>query len=246
MNAYQADLHIHTVVSPCAQVEMIPPLIVAAAQAAGLDIIAVADHNCCENAEAVMKAAEGSALRVLPGLEVQSVEGVHLLCLFDDIEPALAMQEAVYAALPDVPGAGKFAEEQFVVDAEGEFVRFCEKPVSLPARMEIEEVFRKAVGLGGICIPSHIDRSGTGICGVLGMMPEEPRFEAVEVSANLAPDVARAKYPSIGGLPVIQSSDAHWLDAIGEKRTVFHLERRSLAELAKALRGEGGRSVQNA
>ncbi len=246
MNAYQADLHIHTVASPCGQVEMIPPLIVEAARMAGLDIIAIADHNCCENAEAVLKAAEGSALRVLPGLEVQSVEGVHLLCLFDVMEPALAMQELVYSSLPDVPKAAKFAREQFVVDAEGEFVRFCEKPISLPVRMDIEQVFRQVERLGGICVPSHIDRPGTGICGVLGMMPDEPRFEAVEISANLTLESARARYPSIGGLPIIQNSDAHWLEAVGEKRTVFHLEHRSLAEIIKALRGEDGRRIENA
>ncbi len=239
-------MHIHTVVSPCAQVEMIPPLIVAAAQAAGLDLIAVTDHNCCENAAAVLKAAEGSALRVLPGLEVQSVEGVHLLCLFEAVEAAQEMQEAVYSALPDIPGAAKFADEQFAMDADGEFVRFCEKPISLPTRLEIVEVWERAEELCGICIPSHIDRPGTGICGVLGIMPQEPPFEAVEISCNLNVEAARAKYPSIGGLPIVQSSDAHWLSAVGQARTVFRLERRSLAEMRKALRGEDGRAVCSA
>jgi hypothetical protein len=93
INRYEADLHIHTVLSPCGMVEMIPPLIVAAAQMAKLDIIGIADHNCCENAGAVIEAARESGIKVLPGMEAQSVEGVHLLCLFDELEAALAMQE---------------------------------------------------------------------------------------------------------------------------------------------------------
>jgi PHP family Zn ribbon phosphoesterase len=243
---YEADLHIHTVASPCGMVEMIPPLIIAAAQMAGLDMIAIVDHNCCENAGAVIEAAEGSGIRVLPGMEVQSVEGVHLLCLFDDLEQAHEMQESVYSSLPDVPGAARFIDEQFVVDAAGEFVSYCDRPISLPTRMEIETIWQQADRLGGMCIPSHIDKSGTGICGVLGMMPEEPVFEAVEISANLTPEVARVKYPSVGDLPIVQDSDAHWLDAIGEKRTAFLLEHRSLSEIRKALRGEGGRRPENA
>lgn len=243
IHRYEADLHIHTVASPCGMVEMIPPVIVAAAQMAGLDIIAVTDHNCCENAGAVIEAAQGSGIRVLPGIEAQSVEGVHLLCLFDDLDAALGLQELVYAALPDVPGAGRFTKEQFVVDAQGEFVRFCEKPVSLPTSMDIEEIWERAQGLGGWCIPSHIDRSGTGICGVLGMMPEKPRFAAVEVSHHLTPTAARVRYPSIADLPVICCSDAHWPDAVGERRTVFHMEHRNLVEIGKACEGVGGRHL---
>lgn len=246
IHKYEADLHIHTVASPCGMVEMIPPLIVAAAQMAGLDIIAIADHNCCENAAAVMEAASECGIKVLPGMEAQSVEGVHLLCLFENIEQAQEMQDIVYSALPDLPGATKFVDEQFVVDANGDFVSYCRRPISLPTGLEIEEIWEQVDGLGGLCIPSHIDRSGTGLCGVLGMIPESPRFEAVEISANLTPDAARVKYPSVGDLPIIRSSDAHWLDAIGEKRTVFHVEHRSLAEIRMALRGEDGRSVENA
>src|ERR1017187_7839374 len=99
---YQADLHIHTLLSPCAELEMIPSLIVAAAEQAGLDMIGIADHNSCENAAAVVEASRGSGVKVLPGMEAQSVEGVHLLCLFDRVDDALAWQEIIYAELPPV------------------------------------------------------------------------------------------------------------------------------------------------
>ena len=91
LNAYGADLHIHTLLSPCAELEMIPSLIIEMALMAGLDIIGIADHNSCENAAAVMEAGAGSAVKVLPGLEVQSVEGVHFLCLFDALDAGAAI-----------------------------------------------------------------------------------------------------------------------------------------------------------
>lgn len=225
---------------------MIPSLIVASARQAGLDIIAITDHNSCENAGSVMEAAECSGVRVLPGLEVQSVEGVHLLCLFDSLDEAMRLQEAVYASLPNVAGARKTVEQQFIVDARDEFIAFCERPIWLPTSMDVDEVFERVGQLNGILIPSHIDRLGTGMCGVLGMLPETPVFDAVEVSANLSVTEARGIYPSIAGRPVLQNSDSHWLSAIGQRRTVLHLEHRSIEEIRRACRGEGGRRVGNA
>lgn len=246
MTRYSADLHIHTLLSPCAEIEMIPSLIVEAARIAGLDIIGIADHNSCENADAVVEAARGSSVKVLPGMEVQSVEGVHLLCLFDSVEQAEQMRETVYDRLPNIAVSERQYKQQMVVDSVADFVKYVTKPISLPTSMEIDEVFERAYTLGGILIPSHIDRHETGLCGVLGMLPETPVFEAVEVSQNITTQEARAKYPSIGPLPVFHGSDAHWLSAIGERRTMLYMESRTVEEIRLACRGEGGRRVADA
>ena len=245
VNSYQADLHIHTLLSPCGEIEMIPSLIVETAARAGLDIIGIADHNSCENAGAVIDAAEGTGVKVLPGLEVQSAEGVHLLCLFDSTERALELQDAVYSNLPGMP-VGKLAQEQMIVDSRGEFVGYCERHLSLPTRLSIDDLWNRVGSLNGILIPSHIDRTGTGLCDILGMVPDEPDFPAVEISRNLTPLEARATYPSIGDRTILCSSDAHWLSAIGESRTTFHVEHRSIAEIRLACRGESGRRVSHA
>lgn len=246
LSRFEADLHVHTLLSPCGEVEMVPSLIVAAAQAAGLDLMAVADHNSCENAGAVIRAAEGSGLRILPGLEAQSVEGVHLLCLFDELDAALTMQKAVYESLPEPPGAHRLYKEQMVVDEHDEFAGYCERPISMPTSLEIIEIWRLVEQIGGMVVPSHIDRMGTGMCGVLGMMPESPVFEAVEITANISVQEARAKYLRGMDCAVLHNSDAHWLSAIGQNRTVFHLERRSVSEIRLACRREGGRRVGDA
>lgn len=246
LRRYSADLHIHTLLSPCAEMEMLPSLIVEVAQSAGLDIIAITDHNSCDNAGAVIEAATGSSIKVLPGLEVQSLEGVHLLCLFDELESAIQMQEAVYASLPNLPVGDKIVAEQMIVDARDEFFGYCEKPLSLPAMIDMDAVYEQVMDLGGMLIPSHIDRRATGLCGVLGMLPESPEFDAVEISANMTVDEARDLYAGLNARPVFQSSDAHWLSAIGQRRTVLYMEHRTLDEIRKACKGEGGRRVGDA
>lgn len=240
---------------------MIPSLIVEAAVRAGLDIIGIADHNSCENAGAVIEASAGTGLRVLPGLEVQSMEGIHLLCLFDSIEQASELQAAVYASLPSPSPLGggsgwgpsgegdkwtKAFHEQIIVDGSDEFVSYCERHLSLPTSMDIDEVWQWVDDLNGILIPSHIDRHATGLCDVLGMVPDSPDFPAVEISRNLLLSEAKTAYPSIGDRAILCNSDAHWLSAIGEKRTMFHMEHRTVGEIKLACRGEEGRRVAHA
>ncbi len=97
---FPADLHLHTVLSACAEIEMIPPLIMRRARQLGLQLLAVTDHNSAENAAAMVEAGKHAGITVLPGMEVQTREEVHLICLFDDIEQVLEWQEHIYAHLP--------------------------------------------------------------------------------------------------------------------------------------------------
>src|SRR5512143_1389353 len=109
MSTYRADLHVHTVLSPCADVEMIPPLIVEEALQRGIRLLAITDHNATANIAAVQKAAAaasaaaGTELTILPGMELQTREEVHVLCLFDKLEQAFALQQWVDARLPEFP-----------------------------------------------------------------------------------------------------------------------------------------------
>ena len=101
MKKYRADLHVHTVLSPCAEVEMIPPLIVQKALELNIDLIAITDHNASANVYAVQRAAAGSNLKVLPGMEVQTREDVHLLCLFEELNQLDNWQSEVNKSLPN-------------------------------------------------------------------------------------------------------------------------------------------------
>ncbi len=105
LKCFYADLHIHTCLSPCADLTMSPKRIVEQAMAKKLDIIAICDHNSAENVHATLRTVSDKKITVLCGMEVTSTEEVHLLALFDEVKRVLNLQEIVYANL--TPGENK-------------------------------------------------------------------------------------------------------------------------------------------
>lgn len=240
MQSFRAELHVHTVLSPCAGVEMIPPLIVQEALKHGVRLIAITDHNASANIAAVMEAARGTELVVLPGMELQTKEEVHLLCLFDTLEQIDQWQKTVDALLPNIPNNIEYFGEQFVVDATGEFIRREERLLLNSANITLEEAAAQVTALGGLAIPAHIDRQANGLIAILGLIP--PGFEALEISRHITPEAARQKYPQVRGYALLQGGDVHLLDGfIGATHLI--LEKPTIPEIRLALLQAAGRSI---
>ncbi len=241
MNTYRSELHVHTVLSPCAGVEMIPPLIVSEALENGIQLIAITDHNASANIPAVMEAAQGTGLVVLPGMELQTKEEVHLLCLFDTLEQVATWQAKVDTLLPNLPNNIEYFGEQFVVDSTGEFIRREERLLLNSANITLDEAAAQVTALGGLAIPAHIDRQANGLIAILGLIP--PGFEALEISRHITPEAAQQKYPQVKGYPLLQSGDVHLLDGfIGTTRLT--VEKPTIPEIRMALAGQNGRKVE--
>jgi len=184
------DLHIHTVLSACAEVEMIPPLIVHRAQELGLDVIAITDHNCAANVAATIEAAARTDLTVLPGMEVQTREEVHMLCLFDTLEQVEAWDRTISAALPDAKNNEGFFGAQYVVDASGEYRYTEERLLATSTTLTVEQVVARVNDLHGICLPAHVNRPSFSILSNLGFVPPELPIAGIEVTP-LAQKVAK-------------------------------------------------------
>ncbi|MEW6441152.1 MAG: PHP domain-containing protein [bacterium] len=235
-----ADLHVHTVVSACAEVEMIPPLVVRRARELGVGLLAVTDHHSVENAGAVQEAAEPYGIRVLPGMEVQTREEVHVVCLFDELGQALGWQETIWSHLPDLPNRDEFFGPQYVVDATGEYVRTNERLLQTSTDLSFETVLERVQQQGGLALPAHVDRARFSLFANLGMIPLGVRLAGVEISPNISAAEAVRRFPSLAGLGMVQSGDAHRLDEM-TNRTQFRLAALTVAELKMALGGEQGR-----
>jgi len=235
-----ADLHIHTCLSPCGDLSMDPKRVVVKALKVGLDLIAICDHNSTGNCAAVMEAAEGLSLCVLPGCEICTAEEIHVVALFEDLKSARGLQGYLDAHLTGVNTPEVFGY-QIEADAEGQFTGECTDFLIGALDQGVTAVMEAVRQMGGLVICAHIDRPSFSVISQLGFMPPDLVPDAVEVTL---PGIQGA-FPlsHAAGFPVITASDAHFPEDVGRWVTLFDMKEPTFAELAMALRGEAGRGV---
>lgn len=220
---YFYDLHLHSALSPCGDEDMTPNNIVNMALLKGLDIIALSDHNSAGNLRAVAKAA-GSRLLVIPAIEVESAEEVHIVCYFPSVDRAEQFSEELKAQLPpienrpDIFGRQLYLNEQDEVTGEEHQLLVCASGLS------VEQVFSLTANYGGASVPAHIDRSSSSILSNLGFIPPDLPVSALEITAKSRAELEQ-KY---AGFRILTNSDAHYLEDIAEPEFSLDLEEKSI------------------
>lgn len=234
---FAVDFHIHSALSPCGDGDMTPSNIVNMALLKGLDIIAVTDHNSCSNLPAVMEVARENGLMVIPGMEVQTKEEVHILCLFKRMEGAMKFAEIVYNSLPDIKNNEEVFGLQLVFNRFDEIIKKEDRLLLSSTVLSVDDVFILVRGLGGVCIPAHVDRQGFSIITNLGFIPPGLKVRTIEISKKCTPADVFVKYPFLNKFNYIISSDAHYLQDISERDFFIELDCLSVSELFNKLEG---------
>jgi len=215
---------------------MTPNNIVNMACLKGLDIIAITDHNSAENVQAVIKSASGKKLVVVPGMEVETKEEVHLVCLFPSFDSALRMQDIIHAALPDRRNREDIFGRQLIMDEHDGILSESVRFLLTAANISIKDVVNAVLEMGGAVIPAHADRTSCSIISNLGIMPEYPDIKYLELSKGCSTKEFLQKYPYLYGYEFIKSSDAHRLGDILEREDFIDLPELSISCLLNALR----------
>ena len=243
MKLFRADLHIHSVLSPCGDLEMSPSNIVRAASEKGLDIIGITDHNTTRHADLVTKLAAREGIYVLPGSELTTKEEVHCLAFFENLEILGLFQNFIDLNLPDIQNNPAIFGYQVQVD-ENEQIVYEEKRLLFGALSKsIKEIETFVHSLNGLFIPAHIDRKKNSIYSQLGFMPANMNADALEISRVSDPGKFAENHPEISGYTILRSSDAHIPEAIGAAYTLFNIEKPDFDEIRQALQGINGRGV---
>lgn len=195
---------------------MSPAAIVEAAKAAGLDGLALTDHQSAKNAPAIAECARRAGIGCLFGAEVCTAEEVHTVALFDDLARAAELTDWIYAALPRRKNDPDTFGDQPVVSWDEEILEIEEKILAAPCARSIPEVADFVHARGGLYIAAHADRPNFSVFGSLGEIPEPysadgnaaPYFDAIELSRTADETQWR---PRLGDYAIIRSSDAHHL-----------------------------------
>ncbi len=236
------DLHIHTCLSPCGDLEMLPSKIVERARLLGLNAIGICDHNSAENVVVVKKAGEREGLATIGGIEITSREEVHILAFFDKEKDLFELQRIVYENLPGINDEEVFGK-QAVVDEYDKVLGFNERLLIGATGLSIEKIVDAIHSLGGLAIASHIDRERFSILGQLGFIPDTLDLDGLEVSPKTSLERERLKSFQALDFPIVTFSDAHTLEDIGKSSTYFLIKEININEIKKALSGEDGRSI---
>jgi PHP family Zn ribbon phosphoesterase len=244
MNEFRADLHIHTLLSPCADLEMTPANIVEKAAKSGLQIIGITDHNSTKNALLVKKLAQKHGVFVLTGAEVTTREEVHCLAFFEFENQLNEFQQFLDKYNTKIPNPAGHVVYQPVVDEHDYILELI--PNYLPAALKkgIGDVQKMVEKLNGIFIPAHVDRPSNGLFSQLGFVPPGLKFDAMGISRWTTEKDVRKHYVLGKEITLICNSDAHYLQQIGEIYTLFNMEEISFTEIKLALNQLNSRFVK--
>lgn len=243
LKIYKADLHIHTCLSPCADLYMTPKRIIATAIEKGIDIIAVCDHNSAENVPFAMRAGKKFGITVIGGMEITTSEEVHIVALFESYNSLLEMQYKVYQELEGENNEKLFGV-QAVVNEYDEVLSLNNKLLIGATKIPLKKTLQYIHKYEGIAICSHIDREAYGIIGKLGFIPPDLEIDAIELSPNANFNELIKTNSEIKNYPTLFSSDAHSLDQIGKTFTALLLACPSFEEIKLAVKELSSREIR--
>ncbi len=212
MPEFYYDLHMHSCLSPCGDMDMTPNNLVNMAKLLGLDVIALTDHNTSLNCEAAIKVGEQVGLLVIPGMELTTAEDIHAVCLFPDLDKALAFSSYVDEHRIKVRNKAEIYGRQVIMNENDEKVGEIEHLLLPASFIGIGEAYNKAREFGGICYPAHIERDSLSILSVLGEIDPYCGFRTAELADITKLPELRKQHPILDCMNIITCSDAHYLE----------------------------------
>ena len=224
MRKYYYDLHIHSCLSPCGDNDMTVNNIAGMGKLAGLDIMALTDHNSTKNLPAFFTACENYGVVALGGMELTTAEDVHIVCLFPTLKSAMNFGKTVENHRIKIKNKPEIFGEQRILDENDEIISLEENLLLNATTISIDESFILAKEYGGIAYPAHIDRESNGIIATLGTFPNEPDFTAAEIYNKDNLEQILKEYEVLNNKNIIFCSDAHYLDKIPDKSNYFEFE----------------------
>ncbi|MBQ3086303.1 MAG: PHP domain-containing protein [Clostridia bacterium] len=244
MNRYYYDFHIHSCLSPCGDNDMTPNNIAGMAALAGLQIVALTDHNTCKNCPAFYKAAKKNGIIPIAGMELTTAEDIHVVCLFPTLEDAMAFDAFVDTKRIRIKNRTDIFGEQLIMDENDAVIGSESDLLSNATVLTVEEVSEAVKPFHGVCYPAHIDREANGIIATLGTFPDTPFFACAEFHEKAKQTDYSQQYPIVAQKKLLVSSDAHYLWDIRDKDDYFEIDDEPYssdkvrAEVFRQLRGE--------
>lgn len=222
MKSYRYDIHIHSALSPCADILLSPNNILNYATLQKLDIIAVTDHNSMLQQNTLDILQKSYDLLYIYGVEVTTTEGFHVLCYFKTKSDADQMNQL----LLQQRSKNSTTNEQLIFDEHDAVV--CTYPYNLldDSLWTIDSLYQLVQKQKGLFCLAHIDRYKTEKIEKITNI--RSIFHAIEVTNQNQVEIIQKQYPVFLECKFIVNSDAHDLVQIGKHQAKIKLKEKSL------------------
>ncbi len=232
----KCDLHIHSALSPCGDMDMTPNNIVNMAKLNQLDIIALTDHNAVGNVRSIQQCGEREGLCVIAGMELETAEEAHFVCLFENADQADSFAGFIKPYFMPIENRTDIFGEQAYMDAEDKIVGYEKQLLTTALTCSVYDVVSVVSELGGVMYPAHVDKEAYSIISNLGVIPDDLGFKTAELSSRCMPQQAIERWPYLEDYLLFSDSDSHYLWDIYEEQNSLELEEISAACLIETLR----------
>lgn len=235
------DLHMHSCLSPCGADDMTPNNLVHMAALAGLQVIALSDHNTTRNVPAAVAVGKEAGVLVVPAMELTTKEDIHVLCLLPSVEAAETFRQYVYPRLPQRKNRPKAFGHQYVMNEKDEILEEEPQLLSFGSSIGIYETKSLLEEFNGLAIPAHIDRASYSLIGVMGLVDPEMGFTVYETTPGCDRQALMAQYQFTGGF--LSNSDAHDLIAIADAERQLEIPELSPAGVIAGVKALGEQKI---
>ncbi len=229
------DLHIHSCLSPCGDKDMTPGNIAGMAAVKKLDVVALTDHNSCKNCKPFLEFTKMYGIIGIPGMELCTLEEVHVICLFPSLAKALEFDGYVYNHLPNIPNNINIFGNQQICDGDDNVIREEEKLLITATDIPFCEVSALTDRYEGIMFPAHLEKGSNSLLSNLGFIPADSNFRCAEIKdINRISDIV-SNNSYLNNCRIITNSDAHYLEQIHEPDYFIHAKEKNIHEILRAL-----------
>lgn len=243
LKSYRVDLHIHTVLSPCGDIYMSPSAIIEQAKKLHLDIIAITDHNSTRQVKICQQIGKENGIFVIGGVEITTQEEAHALAYFETNEQLDLFQIYLDEHLPFIANDEDKFGYQLIVDENEDVIGEEEKLLISALDADIDTLYNKVNEIGGLFVPAHVNKASYSLMSQLGFVPPDIKADALEISKHITKNDFLRKFAYLKKFSFIKSSDAHFINIIGETHSVIHMYDLTFDEFRKTLKGEDGRFI---
>ncbi len=195
----------------------------------GIELVGITEHNDVSWIDELRQAAQELDIHLLPGFEVESAEGVHILCLFD-------------------PDTSVERLEEVLVGLDLTRSKRTKSRLELRTKQHFAELLTFVQDeCGGVCIAAHIESDK----GLLAALRQGARVDAWKTEALLAAQISKPPSEITSGngriirgedktydrprLPAyVLTSDCRSLDVIGTTSTWIKMDTIGVSGLRQA------------